>query len=106
MCQTYCSNDFKIRQQVTTTKKSHLLKVTFTFSNSKSNPRSLQKNQKDRKLVTEAFTHPFTKPKFDSNCCFEISLSLDFCLSFTGLYRVSGQSLLHLCSQCMVESRL
>ena len=42
----------------------------------------------------------------DSYCCFEISLSLNFCLSFTGLYRVSGQYLLHLCSQCMVESRL
>lgn len=75
MCQTYCSNDFKIRQQVTTTKKSHLLKVTFTFSNSKSNPRSLKKNQKDRKLVTEAFTHPFTKPKFDSNFILHICIN-------------------------------
>lgn len=50
------------REQVTT-KKSHLLKVTFTISNTT----LLQKTQKGRKLVTEALTHPFTKPKFDSN---------------------------------------
>lgn len=71
MCQTYRRNDFKIREQVTT-KKSHLLKVTFTISNTKSNPHSLQKTQKGRKLVTEALTHPFTKPKFDSNVILHI----------------------------------
>ena len=71
MCQTYRRNDFKIREQVTK-KKSHLLKVTFTISNTKSNPHSLQKTPKGRKLVTEALTHPFTKPKFDSNVILHI----------------------------------
>lgn len=61
MCQTYRRNDFKIREQVTT-KKSHLLKVTFTISNT---THSLQKPKK-AETATEALTHPFTKPKFDS----------------------------------------
>lgn len=77
-CQTYYRNYFnKIRKQVTF-EKSHPLKLTFTSSNTKSNPYSFQKIWKGRKLLIGTLVHLWILPKCASHFSFFFPFSQDF----------------------------